>query len=266
MGILGNVTSLLCILLALAVTGISYPTTINITAEDFANMPDIKVRSDGTIVPHTGTIDMVCGGCTPSYSYSKVGDGNPHQNFVITQKGGTSVECSTPETSTGTGYSLTLGWSMSLGLDAEFSSLGFEVTEEQSYSVSNTFTCDGVAAERGSICVLFYQAVTAFTVQVTEELECACGESSTIDRGTAIVYAPNADQIGSVQARGINVVSHGVEQCWGESDRTINYYCGPPGLPDFWRLHDAGPWVDDYVNKREPAGCDIPIEANQYYD
>lgn len=261
-----NVSSLLYTLLALAVAGFSYPTTLNVTAEDFINMKEIKVRSDGTLVHNTNTIDMVCGGCTPSYSYSLVGNGNPHQNFVITQKGGTTVECDTPETSTGTGYSLTLGWSLSIGLDAEFESFGLDVTEEETYSVSNTFTCDGVAAEQGAICVLFYQAVTAFTVNVTEHLECACGGSSTIDRGTAIVYAPNADQVGSVQARGINVVSHGVEQCWGEADRTINYYCGPPGLPSFWKLKGEGPWIDDYVNKREPAGCDIPIEANRYYD
>lgn len=266
MGSSVNVSSLLCLLLALAVLGFAYPTTLNVTAEDFINMKEIKVRSDGTIVHNKNTIDMVCGGCTPTYSYTLVGNGNPHQNFVITQKGGTTVECDTPETSTGTGYSLTLGWSLSLGLDAEFESFGIDVTEEETYSVSNTFTCDGVAAEKGAICVLFYQAVTAFTVNVKEELVCACGESSTIDRGTGIVYAPNAGQVGSVQARGINVVSHGVEQCWGEADRTINYYCGPPGLPDFWKLEGEGPWVDDYVNKREPAGCEIPIEAYKYFD
>jgi hypothetical protein len=266
MKLLGNVSSLVCILLTLAAVGFSYPTTINITAEDFMNMPNIKVRSDGTLAPATNTIDIVCGGCTPSYSYTKVGDGSPHQNFVITQKGGTVVECDTPETTTGTGYSLTLGWSLSIGLDAEFDSVGFDVTEEETYSVSNSFSCDNVAAENGAICVLFYQAVTAFTVDVTEVNECACGETTVIDRGTAIVYAPNANQIGSVQGRGINVVSHGVEQCWGESDRTINYYCGPAGLPDWWTGRGEGPWIDDYVNNREPAGCDIPIEAHKYTD
>ncbi|EED20729.1 hypothetical protein TSTA_039300 [Talaromyces stipitatus ATCC 10500] len=244
MKLLSNVSSLFCLLLALTVPGYSYPTAVNITAEDFMELQEIRVRADGTLY-NTGITDI---------------------NFVITQKGGTLVACDTPDSSTGTGYSVELGWSLSIGLDAEFDSVGLDISESQTYSVSNTFSCNNVADEKGDICVLFYQAVTAFTVQVTEVLECACGPTSTIDRGTAIVYAPNADQVGSIAGRGINVIQNGVQQCVGDSDRTINYYCGPPGTPGWWDGRGEGPWIEDYVNAREPAGCDIPIEANRYSD
>jgi hypothetical protein len=266
MKLLGNTSGVLCTLLALAVVGSSLPTIIDVTAEDFMNMKEIKVRSDGPSINRTGTTDMVCGGCTPSYYYTKVGDGDPHQNFVITQKGGSLVACDSSSVSTGTGYAVTLGWSLSLGVNSAFSSVGFSVSESQTYSVTNTFVCNGVAAENGDICVLFYQAVTAFTVDVTEVLECACAGSHTIDRGTAVVYAPNSNQLGSIAGRGINVVQNGVEQCLGDADRNINYYCGPPGGPEWWNGRGAGPWIADYVNQRQPAGCAIPIEANRYTD
>ncbi|KAK9312700.1 hypothetical protein V1522DRAFT_395408 [Lipomyces starkeyi] len=266
MKLLGNTSGVLCTLLALAAVGSSLPTTIDVTAEDFMNMNEIKVRSDGTPINQTGSEDIPCGGCIPYYHYTMVGDGDPHQNFVITQKGGTLVACDTSGVSTGTGYSVTLGWSLSLGVNSAFSSAGFSVSESETYSVTNSFDCNGVAAEGGDICVLFYQAVTAFTVDVTEVLECDCGGGGTSDRGNAVVYAPNANQIGSVAGRGINVVQHGVQQCVGDNDRSINYYCGPPGGPEWWNGRAEGPWIADYVNQRQPAGCAIPIEANRYSD
>ena len=228
-------------------------------------MGEIHVRVDGTPINQTSSIDIVCGGgCQPSYSYTRVNDGSPHQNFVITQKGGTLVACDTSSTSTGTGYSTTLGWSLSMGVNTPFES---SVSESQTYSVSNTFTCNGVAAQRGDICVLFYQAVTAFTVNVKEVNTCACrGGTTIIDRGEAIVYAPNSNQVGSVARRGINVVDHGVQQCVGDSDRKLHYNCGPPGGPKWWEGKWEGPWIAYYVNTRQPAGCSIPIETNKYQD
>ena len=174
------------------------------------------------------------------------------------------MACDTSAVSTGTGYSVTLGWSLSMGVNSAFSSLGFSVSESETYSVTNSFNCNGVAAESGDICVLFYQAVTAFTVDVTEVLSSACAGSNTIDRGQAIVYAANSNQIGSVNGRGINVPSHGVEQCVGDSDRTVLYFCGPAGGPEWWNGKGDGPWIEDYVNQRVPSNCAIPIEANRY--
>jgi hypothetical protein len=253
-------------LLALSAVGLSLPRVIDVRAEDFIQMRDIHVLENGTQINQPFSIDMVCGGCQASYSYTKVGDGDPHQNFVITQKGGTLVACDTSTTSTGTGYSTTLGWSLSLGVNTPFESAGFSISESETYSVSNTFTCAGVADEDGDICVLFYQAVTAFTVTVKEVNSCACGGTTTVDRGEAVVYAPNSNQIGSIAGRGINVVNHGVQQCVGDSDRKVDYYCGPSGGPDWWNGKTEGPWIDDYVNERSPAGCSIPIEAHRYDD
>lgn len=86
----------------------------------------------------------------------------------------------------------------------------------------------------------------------------------------AIVYAPNEHQMGSIAGRGINVprppTDHNVEQCVGDDDRTINYYCGPAGGPEWWNGKADGPWIDDYVNQREPANCSIPIEAYRFTD
>ncbi|RAL04262.1 uncharacterized protein BO80DRAFT_441731 [Aspergillus ibericus CBS 121593] len=242
-----NPARVLATLLALVQVGLSYPTSIDLTAEDFMNMKTVTVRRDGTPVNQTDSSDIVCGGCTSTFRYTLTADGgNPHQNFVITQKGGSL--------------------SLSLGVNAGFSSAGFSVSESETYSTTNSFTCNGVAAEGGDICVLFYQAVTAFTVDVTEVTACECSGSTVIDRGTAVVYAPNANQKGSVAGRGINVDQHGVVQCSGDADRRVNYYCGPPGGPGYWDGKDAGPWNPDYVNRRAPAGCAIPIEANRYSD
>ncbi|KAJ5197990.1 uncharacterized protein N7498_007107 [Penicillium cinerascens] len=266
MKLLGNASRLLCTLLALVVVGSSLPTMIDISAEEFMDLNEVKVRRDGSFINQTESTDLFCGLCRRYYHYTKLEHGNPHQNFVITQKGGTLVACDTSLVSTGTGYSTTLEWSLNLGVNSAFSSVGFDVSESETYSVSNSFECNGVAAENGDICVLFYQAVTAFTVNMMEVLECPCGGSSFHDWGTAIVYAPNANQVGSIAGRGINVVQHGVKQCVGDSDRRVNYYCGPPGGPKWWRGRAQGPWIEDYVNQREPAGCAIPIEANRYTD
>ncbi|KAJ5805160.1 hypothetical protein N7474_011047 [Penicillium riverlandense] len=271
MKLLGNIPGVLCTLLALAPVGFSLPRAkvLDVTAEDFMRMKQIKVRADGTSVNNTGigTEHSICGPCSSNIGYSLVGDGDPHQNFVITQKGNSVIACDTSGSSTSTGFSNTLGWSFSLGANTQFDSLGFSVSESETYSTSNSFNCNGVADEGGEICVLFYQAVTAFTVSVERVQQCGCEVAPpTEDLGQAIIYAPNANQVGSVIGRGINVPAHGVEQCFGNSDRTILYYCGPPGGPEWWTGRGDGPWIDDYVNQRVPTDCPIPIEANLYLD
>ncbi|KAJ5610019.1 hypothetical protein N7510_006738 [Penicillium lagena] len=271
MKLLGNIPGVLCTLLALAPVGFSLPRAkvLDVTAEDFMRMKQIQVRADGTSVNNTGIGNehSICAPCSASIGYTLVGDGFPHQNFVITQKSGSVIECSTPESATSTGYSTTLEWGFSLGVNTEFESLGFDVSESESYSTSNSYTCDSVADEGGEICVIFYQAVTAFTVQVQRVQNCGCEVAPpNEDLGQAIIYAPNANQVGSTTGRGVNVPTHGVEQCYGNSDRTILYFCGPAGGPEWWTGRGDGPWIDDFVNQRVPADCPIPIEANRYRD
>lgn len=152
----GNVAGFLCTLLALAPVGFSLPRAqlMDVTAEDFMRMKQFKVRADGTSLNNTaiGTELAICGPCTASIGYTLMGDGEPHQNFVITQKGNSVISCPSPGSSTSTGLSTTLGWSLSLGVNAEFESFGFSVTESETYSTSNSFNCNGVADARRYLC------------------------------------------------------------------------------------------------------------------
>ncbi|PKY09000.1 hypothetical protein P168DRAFT_287062 [Aspergillus campestris IBT 28561] len=198
-----------------------------------------------------------------SIHYKLKGDGDPHQNFVITQKGGSLVSCSAEDGATASAYEHGLSWSITGGVNTEWASVALEVSESQSYSVSQSFTCGGVAKQRGNICVLFYQAVTAFKVEVIKNDPC----NGIVNKKTVeTIYAPNDNKLGSVGARGINVSKHGVVQCVGDVDRTIHHYCGPKGDASWWRGKQPGPWTKEYVDNREPKDCKVPIEAHQYFD
>ena len=195
--------------------------------------------------------------------YKLKGDGDPHQNFIITQKGGSLVSCSADDGSTGSSYEQSLSWSITGGLNIPWASVSLGVSETETYSTSQSFTCGGVAKQKGNICVLFYQAVTAFKVEVILNDPC----KGIIEHKTEeTVYAPNENKMGSVGARGINISKHGVVQCVGDVDRTIKYHCGPKGDASWWRGKQAGPWIKEYVDQREPKDCKVPIEAHQYFD
>jgi hypothetical protein len=51
------------------------------------------------------------------------------------------------------------------------------------------------------------------------------------------VYLPNADEVGSVVARGTNFGSRNVIQCRGDVDRTVVLNCGPKGGPEWFDTH-----------------------------
>jgi hypothetical protein len=108
--------------------------------------------------------------------------------------------------------------------------------------------------------------MTAFRVKVTEYKDCGCGviDGSEKDLGETIVYAPNEGQVGSIASRGISVTDDNIQQCYGNDDRIVDYHCGPPGDSSWWKDKNSGPWIEEYVKEREPAGCNIAIEANQY--
>ncbi|PLN83802.1 hypothetical protein BDW42DRAFT_192021 [Aspergillus taichungensis] len=239
------------------------PRVMNITAREFAEVGSAYMDApDSDVDKRDLKLWDACR--TPrQVSYKLKGDGDPHQNFIITQKGGSLVSCSAEDGATGSAYEQSLSWSITGGLNLDWASVSLGVTETQTYSTSQSFTCGGVAKERGNICVLFYQAVTAFKVEVTVNDVCRGIVQHTSEE---TVYAPNEDKMGSVGARGINVSKHGVVQCVGDVDRTINYHCGPKGDASWWRGKQTGPWIKDYVDQREPKDCKVPIEAHQYFD
>ena len=184
-----------------------------------------------------------------------------HQNYMITQKAGTVVDC--PGTTTA-GQSTSFTWDVSGGFFADFITGGFSVSETTTVLNSASFEC---ASDTDAICVLFYQAVTAYTVAVQKgSFMGFTSDISWYDDGTTVIYAPNSGSLGSTTGRGINVDARNIIQCWGDDDRTVLYSCGPPGGADYWDSKDAGPWNSDYVANRVPAGCDIPIEAYHFTD
>lgn len=245
------------------------PRVMNITAREFVEAggaymdapdsdgnPPVDVDKRGFQPPDACRI--------PARLYYKLkGDGDPHQNFVITQKGGSLVSCSAEDGSTGSGYEQSLSWSITGGVNIPWASVSLGVSESEAYTVSQSFTCGGVAKQKGNICVLVYQAVTAFKVEVHKSDPC---KGIVDQKWDETIYAPNGNKMGSIGARGINVAKHGVVQCVGDVDRTINHYCGPKGDASWWRGKQAGPWIKEYVDQREPKDCKVPIEAHQYFD
>jgi hypothetical protein len=74
----------------------------------------------------------------------------------------------------------------------------------------------------GDICLLFYHAMTAFRVKVTECQDCGCGvtDGSEKDIGETIVYAPNEGKVGSIVSREVSMTD--IQQCVGNDDRTVD--------------------------------------------
>jgi hypothetical protein len=109
---IGNVVELLCLLLALSEIGFCRPTVLNITSEEFAQMSEHHMSPGNN---RRGFFDRVgdrvgdtwCGIksgvdlCDTSRKYEKIGDGDPHQNFVIIQRAGSKVHCTSDGDSTG---------------------------------------------------------------------------------------------------------------------------------------------------------------------
>ncbi|KAJ5604339.1 hypothetical protein N7510_009493 [Penicillium lagena] len=235
---------------------------LNITSEEFATMKYIIVDKEGNYLGNDSD-DLDTSNFRRDnilYRLKTIDDSNPHQNYMITQKSGTVVTC--PGTTT-SGLSVGFSWSISGGITAAFFNAGFFVSESTTVTNSASFDC---ASDTDAICVLFYQAVTAYTVMVQEGGFGGFGFVEWYDQGTTVIYAPNSGSMGATTGRGINVEARNVIQCWGDEDRTVLYSCGPPGDADYWDNKDPGPWNSDYVTNREPAGCDIPIEAFNFAD
>lgn len=237
------------------------PLLLDITAEEFSKLKeyDILPSNNSDIYTPLTKRQNQCN-TVPRYRLTLVGDGNPHQNFVITQKANTVVSC--PGSST-FGVSTTIGWTANVNVGfSKLNPFSFGVSESKTQAASQTVKCE---AGVDSACVLVYDAVTAYTVNVKSETP-SCFGADPLDLGNAIIYAPNANGEGSITGRGINVQRNGVIQCVGNVDRVVTHYCGPPGRPDWWIGKSQGPWNPDYLAAREPAGCIPVIEAGRFTD
>lgn len=195
------------------------------------------------------------------YYYKIIGDGNPHQNFKIGQVANTLVEC--PAT-VATGESHTFSWSIGGGFNPgvdefDFANIGFSVGEADTKTVTDSFACDE-NTDMTEICALHYTAVTAVTVEFWSTTK-SCDISTDNDLGQGVVYLPNANGIGSVISRGTNFGDRNLIQCRGMAERNVDFFCGPPGGPEFWDDTGYGPFAPKYMNALDPAGCAIPIEA-----
>lgn len=238
-------------------------------------MLDIDSTEFARIRNHTIVLDtrQSVGPNVMEYTYSLIGDGNPHQNYIITQQGGTVISCS-PGASTMIGKTTTVGWSISIGggaVGAESGDLGafnpftFTVQESIGYTVGQSFPC---VASAQSACVLVYQGATAYTVDVTQTTTTPAGGVFTQDLGQQVILAPNAKGAGSTAALGIINENAGVQQCRDNVDRSVNYYCGPPGGPEYWEegTINPGPWDPKYRAAQIPSFADCPyvVEADHF--
>lgn len=200
------------------------------------------------------------------YFYEIVGNGNPHQNYKIAQVADTLITCSKGAV-TLTGREHTFSWSVGGGIEVghsfAFANFGFSVGESDSKSVQQSFTC----GENGmtEICVMHYTAVTAITVHFYKTTT-GCQDQTTEDLGEGVVYLPNANGIGSTIARGTNFGRRNIIQCRGQAARELNFYCGPPGGPDWFDTHEYGPWSEAYMSSFDQASCAVPIEAFKFED
>ncbi|QIX00618.1 hypothetical protein AMS68_006135 [Peltaster fructicola] len=229
----------------------------NITDVEFLANPSLL---DETIVDRDA---VGIGGCFSQVKnyYTLVGNGSPHQNFKITEIGGSAINCPGSVSKT---YSHTTGWSIGgkIGLsthDVDFASLSFSVQDTTTNSISNTFSCDATWA---MMCILSYQAVTAVTVEFWTK-NVGCGAGKPVSKGQGVVYLPNArtqNSGGSVMQRGVNSRTN-QKQCQGGSDdREVAFYCGPAGGPDWFTTQESGV-SDAYLQQRDPPNCAVPIEA-----
>ena len=237
----------------------------NLTAEDFLQSLRSVPVAFGDYTSFDKRQDGPCHSSTV-YSFDKVRDGNPHQNYKIGQVADTLISC---PGSVSKGESHTFGWSLSLNLnpgvgESDFSSLGFSVTESQTSSVSDSFTCETGPTE---ICALHYTAITAVTVEFFSQVfRCEGITPPRQSVGTGVVYLPNADGVGSVMSRGTNFGDRNIIQCRRTSEREIDFYCGPKGGPEWFFTNELGPWSDAYMAALDPPGCAVPIEALKFLD
>ena len=126
----------------------------------------------------------------------KVGNGNPHQNFIFKQISGTTDCTNNPSGGAAITNSLTVGWSISGGLAADFLSGGFDVSRSVTTGSTNSFGCKtNKGAHKGSLCVFARIQVTAFTVESARCPVNSCiGIQCPKNMPRGVMYTPNSVQ------------------------------------------------------------------------
>ncbi|CEJ94272.1 hypothetical protein VHEMI09813 [[Torrubiella] hemipterigena] len=196
--------------------------------------------------------------CQGFESSRLVGDGNPHQNFQITQK---TEPFGCPGTSGSQGYSDTVGWSVNGGANIPFISGGFAVSESHSQTTTFGSSCkggNGFVLVNG--CLQSAMALTAYTVnhcihysgKGCEDLEDSCA--------VKIIYAPNSDGKGSHFFTSYTVDHYNLIGCQ-QNGHVDLYYSGPRGSSSWW---DGKPYIlvsDVYMQAAEPYGVHVPMSV-----
>lgn len=139
---------------------------------------------------------MPCRGNPTSHvETEKIGDGNPHQNFVFKQISGVTDCTNNPSGSVAIANGLIVSWSASVGFTSSFITGGFDVSESVSTSSTNTFGCaTSAGSHTGDLCVFERIQVTAFTAR-SRTCSTTCAGTSCTDYGSpGVIFAPNSQQ------------------------------------------------------------------------
>jgi hypothetical protein len=192
--------------------------------------------------------------CVVSHTSYLAGNGNPHQNYVYTQKGDTFA-C--PGTSSTQSFSVTVGWSVSGGISAPWISGGFSVSQSKTEGYSFNGAClgdhNGLHADQG--CLQQAMAMTAYTVDEWVEYSGNCpGDRQNHRVGTAVIFSPNEDK-GHQWFASANF--GGFLGCSWNNDQ-LKYAAGPPGTSDWFNNQQPGIMGRDWQAAQEPAGYQIP--------
>jgi len=142
------------------------------------------------------TIKIPCAG-GPYTQTQRVGDGNPHQNFVYKQVSGTTDCAGNPGGGASISNGRTVSWSASISGTVQFITGGFDVSLSTTTGYTNSFGCStpGGGTQGGSLCVFERIQLTAFTAntRTCEKTTCTpdkCGDWAN----NVVIYAPNTQQ------------------------------------------------------------------------
>lgn len=159
-----------------------------------AGVIDTQYFERSTTANETGEI-----GCQESaYTQTqRVGDGNPHQNFVYKQVSGTTDCTDNPGGGASINNGQSVTWSASISGTVGFITGGFDVAVSTSTGYTNSFGCltTGGGSHKGSLCVFERIQLTAFTANARNCQVGTCHPNKCDPWSpNVVIYAPNNQQ------------------------------------------------------------------------